>query len=120
MRSGFISREGTHVLIAVAMTLFILTPWAIVKVDDAHEIMLSVAVLVYLLTTGRLYIERYTRDSMRKVLISPAYRGWAVLKGGTEVLSVVGFGSGTFNITGAVKHWFVRLASVSLTTNKRP
>ena len=87
---------------------------------DAHEIMLSVAVLVYLLTRGRNYIELCTRDSMHKVLISPGYRGWAVLKGGTEVLSVVGLGSGTFNITGAVKHWFMRLASVSLTTNKRP
>ena len=50
--------------------------------------------------------------------MSPSCHGWAVLKGGAEVHSVVGLGSDAVPITGAVKHWFVRLASVSLTTNR--
>ena len=37
---------------------------------------------------------------MRKDLMSPGYRGWEVLKGGVEVHSVVGLGSGAVHITG--------------------
>ena len=99
------------------------TSRVIVETDDiTHENILSVAVwdLVYLLTTGLLYIEHCTRYSMRKDLVSPGYRGWAVLKVAAEVLSVVGLGSSNVHIIGAVKHWLVRLASVSLTTNRRP
>ena len=102
---------------------FSFTPRAIDETDDiTHENILYVAVwdLVYLRTTGRLYIEHCTRYSMRKGLISPGYRGWAVLKIGAEVLSVVGIGSGTVHITGAVKRWFVRVASVSLATSRQP
>ena len=102
------------------MILFRFMPLAIVKVDDTHEIMLSVAVLVYLMTTGRLHIEHCTRDNLRKELMSPSYHGWAILKGGAGVLSVVGLWSGTVRITGVVTHWLVRLASVIFTTNMRP
>ena len=102
------------------MILFSFMPWAIAKVNDTHEIMLSVAVLVYLLTTGRLHIEHCTRDNLRKKLVSPGYHGWAILEGGAGVLSVVGLGSGTVHITGGVTPWFVRLASVIFTTNRRP
>ena len=74
---------------------------AIVETDDiTHENVLSLAVwnLVYLLTTGRLCVEHYTRYSMRKDLISLGYRGWAVLKVGAEVLSVVDLGPAPYTL----------------------
>ena len=37
---------------------------------------------------------------MRKDLMSPGYRGWAVLKGGAGVHSVIGLASVAVHITG--------------------
>ena len=41
--------------------------------------------------------------------MSPGYRGCGALKGGAEVHSVVGLGSGSVHIPAMVKHFVVRL-----------